>query len=53
MEVAKLVKVTCSEMIPSPLIISVLFTEYTPPTVRMGMNINTNIRMPNHLGTQL
>ena len=27
--------------------------EYTPPTVRMGMNINTNIRMPNHLGTQL
>ena len=52
-EVTKLMKAICSDWMPSPPTISLLFTVYAPLTVMIGMKSKTRKMMPRGLGTQL
>ena len=52
-EVTNPTKEICSDCIPNPPIISLLFTEYTPLMVIIGMNRMMRKMMPKGLGTQL
>ena len=52
-DVTKLMNAMCSDWMPSPPTISLLFTVYAPLTVMIGMKSMTRKAMPRGFGTQL